>query len=441
MWRHLTNFSMPVHQRHIIRILLMVPLYSIYSLVALIFYKYQVYFSVLRDAYESYVLYQFLALCVAYVGGHRAIVAHFCSRDRMQLSPPFCRFGVEPDEQFLMWLKRGIMQYMLVRPLMAIVAIVLEALGLYGDGELGNFAKGYVYIAVVNNISLTVALYCLVVFYQASADALRPYKPVLKFLAIKTLIFFTYWQGVLIALLVLVSAIPSAWGLDEGEFAVAIQNFAITIEMIGIAVLHMYAFPSDIYDTRVRPLVAEVAVKPTIASGVVSSFDQRDVLHDTATAFAFSRRHPKPFHPRDTIEGRASDYDDDVADADLEYYSDYDSDLDRHHCYPSHEQSSSNLWARTKNRFRKKNRHHSKLVDEDEDYDQDPNLEATAGRRHRHQSRNDHSSSLSSSSSSYEASEERQQASSSDNEQNFERNSDLSDDDDDRLYATVKLRR
>ncbi len=38
-----------------------------------------------------------------------------------------------------------------------------------------------------------ISLYCLALFYKIAQEELKPYKPVLKFAAIKLVIFFCYW--------------------------------------------------------------------------------------------------------------------------------------------------------------------------------------------------------------------------------------------------------
>jgi len=54
---------------------------------------------------------------------------------------------------------------------------------------------GYLYITMVYNVSISLALYALFLFYHATKDLLRPYDPVLKFLAVKSIIFLSFWQG------------------------------------------------------------------------------------------------------------------------------------------------------------------------------------------------------------------------------------------------------
>jgi Organic solute transporter Ostalpha len=54
--------------------------------------------------------------------------------------------------------------------------------------------QGYLYVAIINNVSISLALYALVVFYFATQDLLRPYSPILKFFTIKSIIFLSFWQ-------------------------------------------------------------------------------------------------------------------------------------------------------------------------------------------------------------------------------------------------------
>lgn len=44
------------------------------------------------------------------------------------------------------------------------------------------------------NITYTVALYALLLFYLGAHDLLAPYNPLLKFVLVKSVIFMTFWQ-------------------------------------------------------------------------------------------------------------------------------------------------------------------------------------------------------------------------------------------------------
>ena len=54
---------------------------------------------------------------------------------------------------------------------------------------------GYLYIMLINNFSISLALYGLFLFYFSTKNMLRPYQPLLKFFTIKSVIFLTFWQG------------------------------------------------------------------------------------------------------------------------------------------------------------------------------------------------------------------------------------------------------
>ena len=54
---------------------------------------------------------------------------------------------------------------------------------------------GYFYCSIAYNISVTVALYGLFLFYSATRPLLSPFHPVLKFLSVKSIVFLSFWQG------------------------------------------------------------------------------------------------------------------------------------------------------------------------------------------------------------------------------------------------------
>jgi hypothetical protein len=77
---------------------------------------------------------------------------------------------------------------------MSLVTLILQTFDKYKDGDF-SINGGYIYITLINNISVSVALYGLFLFYEATKHILAKHDPVLKFLTVKSVIFLTFWQG------------------------------------------------------------------------------------------------------------------------------------------------------------------------------------------------------------------------------------------------------
>lgn len=67
VFQHATHYLRPWEQRHIIRILLMIPIYSVVSFLSFLFYRKAVYFEVLGDCYEAFAIASFFTLLCHYV--------------------------------------------------------------------------------------------------------------------------------------------------------------------------------------------------------------------------------------------------------------------------------------------------------------------------------------------------------------------------------------
>ncbi|KAK5643294.1 hypothetical protein RI129_007139 [Pyrocoelia pectoralis] len=217
--QHVINYSEPKLQKPIIRILWMVPIYAINAWLVLLFPEQSIYMDSGRECYEAFVIYNFMKFLLNYLNAEMDLETN------LELKP-----------------QHGILQYTVVRPLSTAISVVCEVSGVYGDGEfVAN--RAYPYLLAVNNLSQFVAMYCLVLFYKATAAELKPMKPLPKFLCIKAVVFFSFFQGVLIDILVYSGIIFKDENTNE-ELNVSkrLQNFLICIEMCMAAIAHHYSF-------------------------------------------------------------------------------------------------------------------------------------------------------------------------------------------------------
>lgn len=249
IFKHLYYFTNPNVQSKIVGILWMVPIYAFDSWISLRFRQAALYLDMLRDVYEGYVLYLFLALCIAYLGrGNDYEILKYC-----QLPPglehpwPFrlvCRGGVPTGENFVRFCKLGTLQYSVMKPILTMMALSLKLSNNFEEGNFG-LTSGWLWTVMLNNISVVWAFYCLGVFYIGLKKALAPYDPIPKFLCIKAILFLCFWQGLAIALLTRMGLIHEMGAWSTGHVSLAVQDFLLCVEMAAIALAHNWAFPFE----------------------------------------------------------------------------------------------------------------------------------------------------------------------------------------------------
>lgn len=67
------------------------------------------------------------------------------------------------------------LEYVQVKPILAAATLILKALGKFNEGDF-RANSGYLYVSVVYNVSICVALYCLAMFWVCVNDDLKPFR-------------------------------------------------------------------------------------------------------------------------------------------------------------------------------------------------------------------------------------------------------------------------
>ncbi|ELK09227.1 Transmembrane protein 184A [Pteropus alecto] len=140
IYLHLRFYTVPNEQRYIIRLLLIVPVYAFSSWLSLLLLgarQHYIYLDSMRDCYEAFVIYSFLSLCFQYLGGESTIMAEIRGKPVQSscLYGTCCLRGVAYSVGFLRFCKQATLQFCVVKPVMALVTIVLQAVGKYHDGD------------------------------------------------------------------------------------------------------------------------------------------------------------------------------------------------------------------------------------------------------------------------------------------------------------------
>ena len=128
---------------------------------------------------------------------------------------------------------------------------------------------------VIEGGCVSVAMYCLIQFYIQLRGDLAEHSPLLKVVAIKLVIFLSFWQTVsrfqyplsdlpninlviqfIISSITSTGAIKSSPRIQTPDIRIGIPSMLLCIEMAIFSVFHLWAFPWKVYDVRRSQIVA-----------------------------------------------------------------------------------------------------------------------------------------------------------------------------------------
>jgi Organic solute transporter Ostalpha len=248
VYLHLTHWFMPDVQKYVVRILWMVPIYAIQSYLSLCYHHARVYMSTIRDFYEAFVIASFVYYLVELLGGQESLVHLLRHKNPVYGQHKFpISLVLQPwelGEEFMLQCKHGVLQYVVFKTTATILIFLCEFAGVYGEGHFEWFVA-YPYLCFFQNISVMYALYCLVIFFHACNEELHHpvnWHPLGKFLCIKGVVFFPWWQGVVIFYLRDHGIIGQMGPWSSIDVANGFIDYCIVVEMVGFAIAHSYTF-------------------------------------------------------------------------------------------------------------------------------------------------------------------------------------------------------
>ncbi|KAK1752136.1 organic solute transporter Ostalpha-domain-containing protein [Echria macrotheca] len=256
---HATHYTVPRQQKHIIRILFMVPVYASSSFLQIKFHWHAIYFQVISDCYEAFAISSFFSLMCHYIAPDLHEQKEYfrdmhpikpwvwpinwfracCCADRGPWRTP--RSGLTWFN--IIWI--GVYHYCFIRVAMTITAVVTQYFDRYCESSNSPFFA-HIWVVAIEAIAVTIAMYCLIQFYVQlrNTEQLAPHQPFLKILAIKLVIFLSFWQSMAISVgTSTLSIIQPNEVLAYPDIKIGIPSLLLCFEMACFAVLHLWAFP------------------------------------------------------------------------------------------------------------------------------------------------------------------------------------------------------
>lgn len=181
----------------------LIPIYSIISWLSYRLFHYSVYFETVRDCYEAFVLFALFALFTQYVGDHmteekQELIFYVKKKkdkkvknkkkrkdnnenkdgenengnesesgnedQKFIMKYPFpckCITYNAASKSHLLFVKWGVLQYVVINPIITFVALLTNVLGVYCVESI-SFKFANVYCKIINFVSVAIAMYSLV---------------------------------------------------------------------------------------------------------------------------------------------------------------------------------------------------------------------------------------------------------------------------------------
>ncbi|KAI5459759.1 organic solute transporter Ostalpha-domain-containing protein [Mariannaea sp. PMI_226] len=256
MWLHAINYTKPREQRQILRILFMVPVYSIASFAQIVWYQHAVYIEVISTCYEAFALAAFFALVCHYVAPDVHLQKVFF-REMKPIKPwifPLNLFAKccggqrgpwRTPRSGLTWFNIcwiSVYQYIFWRIISTVIAVTTEVFEKYCESS-NSPVFAHIWVSALNMAAVTIAMVCIVQVYAQLREPLVDQKLFTKILAIKLVIFLVLWQTVLLSVgTSTMHVIKPTATISFPDLKVGIPNLLVCVEMAFFALFHFWAF-------------------------------------------------------------------------------------------------------------------------------------------------------------------------------------------------------
>jgi len=136
----------------------------------------------------------------------------------------------------------------------------------------------------VDFVSISVALYGLLTFYILTKEELQPRRPLAKFLAIKLIVFATFYQSFVFSILEKTHTIKGTKYWTATNVANGLSALCLTIEMVFFSLFMIWAYPASEYKSE------DCGTVP-LYRGIIDSFNYSDFAVEIWSSLVFFVRY------------------------------------------------------------------------------------------------------------------------------------------------------
>ncbi|CZR55851.1 uncharacterized protein PAC_05739 [Phialocephala subalpina] len=240
IFRHATYYSLPKEQRHVIRVIFMIPIFAVISFLSIFWYNGADYLKPIEDLYEAFALASFFLLLCAFVQE---------DDDERQTF-----FQTSGTMQKYIAATIGSFQFPVVMTIVLVVTEITQATGSYCMTS-NNIHFAHIWMTMITVASTIVAISAILRFYRALKPTINHRKPLSKLIAFKAIL--TLHFRIIFTFLTSGNDLHPTSHITFKDLSIGLPNLIISCEMVIFSLAFLY-----IYRTQ------EYIFKPTASTAV-----------------------------------------------------------------------------------------------------------------------------------------------------------------------------
>ncbi|KAJ5376953.1 hypothetical protein N7509_013839 [Penicillium cosmopolitanum] len=280
MFWHAIHLSKPREQIKIMKICILLPLYTVTSFLSICFPRAYTFLAPWLEVFQAVALGSFFLLLCEFISKDSAteIDIFFVAFEAPQKKGKSHITGLE-------WFRKqwiAIFQYPIVALGVAITTDITQAAGIYClESNEPYFA--HLWLTIISIISVAFAVMSVLNFYRGLSQCLSGHKPLSKLLAFKLIVGLSFLERIIFAILRTANTLNPTAKLSYADVNIGIPNLIICLQMVPFALFFPYAY-------SVSPYLSVDSYHPYHGGflGVnawIGLFNPMEILR--ATAFAF----------------------------------------------------------------------------------------------------------------------------------------------------------
>ncbi|KAJ5089734.1 hypothetical protein N7532_008418 [Penicillium argentinense] len=225
----------------IMRIAIVLPIYSIFSFLSICFPDAYVYLIGWVEVFQGIALYSFLMLLCDFLAPNDRHKVYFFASLRIPSS-----YNKDKTTDGLSWLWRTwffVLQYPIVSFVTAIAQCITQAAGVYClDSRDRRFA--HLWINVTQVISVAFAVLAILRLYRNVKSYIQEHKPLAKLLVFKLVVGLVFLEKIIFMIVDSANGLEPSDTLSYADTIIGIPTMIICLQMIPFALVFPYSYPT-----------------------------------------------------------------------------------------------------------------------------------------------------------------------------------------------------